>query len=181
MKPVRTYVINAVTAAAVSLAAITSGAVPATAKDKDDDMLKVLAGIVAVAVFAGVLNQQQQNRGAVSRAQPLPVQPALPAWQAPDPGWQDGRWQDGRWQRDDWRNHRADTRGGPRLPGVCAMEFGNASRPAVYYAEPCLRREGAGYGLPQYCAQQIRTRDYQGRAFEAECLREAGYRTETWR
>jgi hypothetical protein len=171
MKPVRTYVINAVTAAAVSLAAITSGAVPAAAKD--DDMLKVLAGIAAVAVFAGVLNQQQQkNRGTVSRAQPLPVQPALPAWQEPDTGWRDDAWQ---------RNDLADTRGGPRLPGICAMEFGNVSRPAVYYAEPCLRREGAGYGLPQYCAQQIRTRDYQGRAFEAECLREAGYRIETWR
>ena len=50
MKPVRTYVINAVTAAAVSLAAITSGAVPAAAKD--DDMLKVLAGIAAVARLA---------------------------------------------------------------------------------------------------------------------------------
>ena len=173
MKPVRTYVINAVTAAAVSFAAITSGAVPAAAKD--DDMLKVLAGIAAVAVFAGVLNQQQ-NRGTASRAQPLPVQPALPAWQTPDPGWQNDPW-----QRDDGRNDSAQTRGGPRLPGVCAMEFGNASRPAVYYAEPCLRRDGAGYGLPQYCAQQLRTRDYQGRAFEAECLRDAGYRTETWR
>lgn len=176
MKPVRTCVINAVTAAAVSLAAITSGAVPATASDKEDDMLKILAGITAVAVFAGVLNQQQ-NRGAVSRAQPLPVQPALPAGQDQDPGWQD----DGRWQRDDGRNHRADTRGGPRLPAVCALEFGNVSRPAVYYAEPCLRREGAGYGLPPSCAQQLRTRDYQGRAFEAECLRDAGYGTEPWR
>jgi hypothetical protein len=171
MKPVRTYVINAVTAAAVSLAAITAGAVPAAAKD--DDMLKVLAGIAAVAVFAGMVNQQQQkNRGTVSRAQPLPVQPVLPAWQNQDTVWQDETWQ---------RTDRVDTRGGPRLPAVCAMEFGNVSRPAVYYAEPCLRQEGAAYGLPQFCAQQIRTRDYQGRAFEAECLRDAGYRTETWR
>ena len=170
MKPVRTYVINAVTAAAVSLAAITSGAVPAAAKD--DDMLKVLAGIAAVAVFAGMLNQQQKNQGKVSRALPLPVQPALPAWQNQDTAWQDHAWQ---------RNDRADTRGGPRLPAVCALEFGNASRPAVYYAEPCLRQEGVAYGLPQFCAQQIRTRTYQGRAFEAECLRDAGYRTETWR
>ena len=171
MKRFRTYAINVATAAAVSLAAITSGAVPAAAKD--NDMLKVLAGIAAVAVFAGVLNQQQQkNRATVSRAQPLPVQPALPAWQDPDAGWQDDAWQ---------RTDRADLRGGPRLPAVCAMEFGNVSRPAVYYAEPCLRQEGASYGLPQFCAQQIRTRDYQGRAFEAECLRDAGYRIETWR
>ena len=171
MKPVRTYVINAVTAAAVSLAAITSGAVPAAAKD--DDMLKVLAGIAAVAVFAGMLNQQQQKgQSTVSRALPLPVQPALPAWQNQDTAWQDDRWQG---------YDRADTRGGPRLPAVCSLEFGNTSRPAVYYAEPCLRQEGVAYGLPQFCAQQIRTRDYQGRAFEAECLRDAGYRTETWR
>ena len=170
MKPVRTYAINAVTAAAVSLAAITSGAVPAAAKD--DDMLKVLAGIAAVAVFAGMLNQQQKNHGKVSRALPLPVQPALPAWQNQNTAWQDDSWQ---------RNDRADTRGGPRLPAVCALEFGNASRPAVYYAEPCLRREGAAYGLPQFCAQQIHTRAYRGRAFEAECLRDAGYRTEHWR
>ena len=170
MKPVRTYAINAVTAAAVSLAAITSGAVPATAKD--DDMLKVLAGIAAVAVFAGMLNQQQKNQGKVSRALPLPVQPALPAWQNQNTAWQDDIRQ---------RSDRADTRGGPRLPAVCALEFGNASRPAVYYAEPCLRQEGAAYGLPQFCAQQIRTRAYQGRAFEAECLRDAGYRTEPWR
>jgi len=170
MKPVRTYAINAVTAAAVSLAAITSGAVPAAAKD--DDMLKVLAGIAAVAVFAGMLNQQQKNHGKVSRALPLPVQPALPAWQNQNTAWQDDSWQ---------RNDRADTRGGPRLPAVCALEFGNASRPAVYYAEPCLRREGAAYGLPQFCAQQIHTRAYRGRAFEAECLRDAGYRTEPWR
>jgi hypothetical protein len=170
MKPVRTYVINAVTAAAVSLAAITSGAVPAAAKD--DDMLKVLAGIAAVAVFAGMLNQQQKNHGKVSRALPLPVQPALPAWQNQNTAWQDESWQ---------RNDRADTRGGPRLPAVCALEFGNASRPAVYYAEPCLRHEGVAYGLPQFCAQQIHTRAYRGRAFEAECLRDAGYRTEPWR
>ena len=170
MKPVRTYVINAVTAAAVSLAAITSGAVPAAAKD--DDMLKVLAGIAAVAVFAGMLNQQQKGQSTVSRALPLPVQPALPAWQTQDTAWQDDSWQG---------YDSANTRGGPRLPAVCALEFGNTSRPAVYYAEPCLRQEGASYGLPQFCAQQIRTRDYQGRAFEAECLRDAGYRTETWR
>jgi hypothetical protein len=170
MKPVRTYVINAVTAAAVSLAAVTSGAVPAAAKD--DDMLKVLAGIAAVAVFAGMLNQQQKGQSTVSRALPLPVQPVLPAWQTQDTAWQDDNWQG---------YDRADARGGPRLPAVCAMEFGNVSRPAVYYAEPCLRQEGAAYGLPQFCAQQIRTRDYQGRAFEAECLRDAGYRTETWR
>jgi hypothetical protein len=170
MKPVRTYVINAVTAAAVSLAAITSGAVPAAAKD--DDMLKVLAGIAAVAVFAGMLNRQQKNQGQVSRALPLPVQPGLPAWQNQDTAWQDENWQ---------RSDRAYARGGPRLPSVCALEFGNASRPAVYYAEPCLRQEGAAYGLPQVCAQQIRTRAYQGRAFEAECLRDAGYRTEPWR
>ena len=170
MKPVRTYVINAATAAAVSLAAITSGAVPAAAKD--DDMLKVLAGIAAVAVFAGMLNQQQKAQGTVSRALPLPVQPALPAWQNQDTAWQDDSWQG---------YDSANTRGGPRLPAVCALEFGNTSRPAVYYAEPCLRQEGAAYGLPQFCAQQIRTRDYQGRAFEAECLRDAGYRTETWR
>ena len=170
MKSVRTYVINVATAAAVSLAAITSGAAPAAAKN--DDMLKVLAGIAAVAVFAGVLNQQQKGQGTVSRALPLPVQPAVPAWQNQDPGWQDDNWQG---------YDRADTRGGPRLPAVCAMEFGNVSRPAVYYAEPCLRQEGAAYGLPQFCAQQIRTRDYQGRAFEAECLRDAGYRIETWR
>ena len=171
MKSVRTYVINVATAAAVSLAAITSGAAPAAAKN--DDMLKVLAGIAAVAVFAGVLNQQQQKgQGTVSRALPLPVQPAVPAWQNQDPAWQDDNWQG---------YDRADARGGPRLPAVCAMEFGNVSRPAVYYAEPCLRQEGAAYGLPQFCAQQIRTRDYQGRAFEAECLRDAGYRIETWR
>jgi hypothetical protein len=170
MKPVRTYAINAVTAAAVSLAAITSGAVPAAAKD--DDMLKVLAGIAAVAVFAGMLNQQQKNHGKVSRALPLPVQPALPAWQNQNTAWQNDSWQ---------RNDRADTRGGPRLPAVCALEFGNASRPAVYYAEPCLRHEGVAYGLPQFCAQQIHTRAYRGRAFEAECLRDAGYRTEPWR
>ena len=171
MKPVRTYVINAVTAAAVSLAAITSGAVPAAAKD--DDMLKVLAGIAAVAVFAGMLNQQQQKaQGTVSRALPLPALPALPAWQNKDTAWQDDSWQG---------YDSANTRGGPRLPAVCALEFGNTSRPAVYYAEPCLRQEGAAYGLPQFCAQQIRTRDYQGRAFEAECLRDAGYRLETWR
>ena len=144
MKSVRTYVINAATAAAVSLAAITSGAVPAAAKN--DDMLKVLAGIAAVAVFAGVLNQQQQkNRATVSRAQPLPVQPVLPAWQNPDTGWQDDAWP---------RNDRADLRGGPRLPAICAMEFGNVSRPAVYYAEPCLRQEGAAYGLPQFCGRR---------------------------
>ena len=170
MKCVRTYVINVATAAAVSLAAITSGAAPAAAKN--DDMLKVLAGIAAVAVFAGVLNQQQKGQGTVSRALPLPVQPAVPAWQNQDPAWQDDNWQG---------YDRADARGGPRLPAVCAMEFGNVSRPAVYYAEPCLRQEGAAYGLPQFCAQQIRTRDYQGRAFEAECLRDAGYRIETWR
>ncbi len=33
-----------------------------------------------------------------------------------------------------------------------------------------------GYGLPQYCAQSIRSRDWQGRVYEGECLRDAGYR-----
>jgi hypothetical protein len=37
------------------------------------------------------------------------------------------------------------------------------------------------YALPQYCAERIRGRDYQGQVFEADCLRDAGYRTERWR
>jgi len=164
MTSVRTIVINTVTAAAVSLAAITSG--PAQAGNKDDDLLKVIAGVAAVAVFAGLINRQQQNREAITRDQPLPVQPVLPAWGDQNTG---------------WRNEHKDTRGGPRLPAVCAFDIGNASRPTTWYAEPCLRREGVAYGLPQYCAQQINRRDYRGRAYEAGCLADAGYRTEGWR
>ena len=67
MKPVRTYVINAITAAAVSFAAITSGAVPAAAKD--DDMLKVLAGIAAVAVFAGAAPGRVRREHSLARQQ----------------------------------------------------------------------------------------------------------------
>jgi len=180
MKPFRTRLINVLTAAAVSLAAVTSGTAPVAAKE--EDMLKVIAGIAAVAAFAGVLNQQQ-NQGIVSRTPPLPLQPTQHGWPDQNPRWQADRWQgDGRqgypWPDEGWRLDPPADRRGPRLPGVCALKFGNASRPAVYYSESCLRREGAAFGLPQYCAQQIRTRDYQGRVFEAECLRDAGYRTE---
>jgi hypothetical protein len=171
MKSFRPYVINAATAAAISLAAITSGAAPVAAGS--DDMRDVLAGIAAVAVFVGLLNpqEQQQSHGTVSRARPLSAQPA---WQALDPGWQDGRP-----PRDALHHDRAQTRGGPRLPAVCALEPGNLSGAAVHYAEPCLRHEGVAYGLPQFCARQVHTRHFQGRAFEAGCLRDAGYRTET--
>jgi hypothetical protein len=176
MTTLKTYVINAATAAAVSLAAITSGPAPAAADDKD--LLKVLAGIAAVAIFAGVIDQQ--NRAPVTRNQPLPVQPVVPAWQQPRMDWQ----ADTAWKQQGWHDNRRanrDDRGGPRLPAACALEFGNGPRPATYYAEACLRREGVAYGLPQYCAQQIRSRDYQGRVFEGECLLDAGYRLERWR
>jgi hypothetical protein len=180
MKPLKTRLINALTATAISLAAITSGTAPVAAKD--DDTLKIIAGIAAVAAFAGILNQQQ-NQGTVGRGIAVPLQPAQPVGQDRDPRWQEERWhaerwQSDRWRDDDWRRGLNDDRRGPRLPGICALEFGHAARPAIYYAESCLRREGAAFGLPQFCAQQIRSRRFQGRAFEAECLRNAGYRTE---
>ena len=150
MTTIRTYLANAVTAGAVALAAVTASPAPAAADDKD--VLRALAGIAAVAVIAGAL-QNQGRAQPVARAQPwLPVSPA-PREVAPDPRWDDRAWDDDRYR---------ETRGGPRLPSVCAVEV-DGPRPATYYPETCLKREGVGYGLPRYCAQTIRSRDWQGR------------------
>jgi hypothetical protein len=172
MTPLKTRAINIATAFAVSLAAITSGGAPAAANSKNDDMLKILAGIAAVAVFAGVLNNQAQGQPPVTRNQPLfpPPEPRNPAR-----GWQDP------FKSPEWQQDRVASRGGPRLPAACAVEIGNGPRPATYYTEACLRNAGLDYGLPQFCAQQLRTQDYRGRVYEAECLGDAGYRFEHWR
>ena len=170
MTPRMTTIANTVTAAAVSLAAITSGAAPAEAGNKD--LFRALAGIAAIAVFAGAIQQNQAH--AAQPAQPLPQQPSRSNWQD---GWQNDGWQNN-WQGND-HPVQAD-RGGPQLPAACALEF-DGPRPATYYAEACLKREGVGYALPQYCAQQIRSRDWSGRVYEADCLRDAGYRTPRWR
>lgn len=170
MTTLRTYLANAVTAGAVALAAVTASPAPAAADDKD--VLRALAGIAAVAVIAGAL-QNQGRAQPVARAQPwLPVSPApAPRYAEPEPRWDDDRaWYDDR---------SRDTRGGPRLPSVCAVEV-DGPRPATYYAETCLKREGVGYGLPRYCAQTIRSRDWQGRVYEGDCLRDAGYRLGRW-
>lgn len=170
------YVTNALTAAAVSLAAITAAPAPAAADERD--FLRALAGLAAVAVIAGAVEQNRKQR--VTRVQPLP-QP-LPIHR----DWHDGRTSQPRWHDDTrWNNHprrddrpRADR--GPRLPAACALEVGT-TYPTTYYTEACLRREGVAHGLPTYCAQQIRSRDWQGRVYEANCLRDAGYRIERWR
>jgi hypothetical protein len=167
MTTLRTRIANTVTAGAVALAAITAGPAPAAAKDKD--MLRALAGIAAIAVIAGAIQQNQGRAQPVARAQSwVPVTPApAPRYADPEPRWDDSRaWSEDRYQ---------PVRGGPRLPSVCAVEV-DGPRPATYYAESCLRREGAAYGLPQYCAQTIRSQDWQGRVYEGECLRDAGYR-----
>jgi hypothetical protein len=174
MTRIRTIAVNTITATAICLAAITAG--PAQAATRDDDLLKALAGVAAVAVFAGLISQQQRNRDAATRTQPLPLQPELPAWGNQGTGWQNDRWRD-----DGLQGDRAGNRTGPRLPGVCAFDIGSAARPATLYAESCLRREGLAYGLPRHCARQINRRDFQGRAYEADCLRDAGYRAGHWR
>ena len=98
MTTLKTYFVNVATAAAVSVAAITSG--PAAAAAKDNDMLKALAGIAAIAVFAGVLNQQQQqNRGGVTRSQAVPLQPLTPTWQQPRTERNDWQQTDNGWRR----------------------------------------------------------------------------------
>ena len=133
--------------------------------------------LAAVAVFVGAIQQYQNRNQTVTRRQTLPEQPINRGWQDADNRVDADR----DWQRQDRTFSYRDDRGGPRLPATCALEFGNGPRPATYYAESCLKREGVAYGLPQYCAQQIRSRDYQGRVFEAECLQDAGYRVERWR
>lgn len=177
MTTARTWIVNTLTAAAVSVAAITSGAGPAAADDKD--MLRALAGIAAVAVIAGAIQNQNRAPQPVTRA-PVYEQPkpAVNFYNA-EPRWQAERdWENQRdWQRHDDRYSRVSQ--GPRLPGTCAVEV-SGPRPATYYAETCLKREGVGYGLPQYCAQSIRSRDWQGRVYEEECLRDAGYRVGRW-
>jgi hypothetical protein len=172
MKTRPAILLNLTTAAAVAAAAIFSGSGPVQAGDKD--LFKLLAGVAAVAVIASAVNQNQRRAAGVSRNQPLNPFPRIPGTQAED------YWQNQ--SRDDdgytW-NSRSDRRG-PRIPAACALEFDGGPRPVTYYAETCLKREGVSYALPQYCAEQIRSRDWQGRVYEAECLRDAGYRTERW-
>ena len=74
MTTAKTWIVNAVTVAAISAAAITSGAGPAAADDKD--MLRALAGIAAVAVIAGALQNQNRAAQPVARA---------PVYQQPKP------------------------------------------------------------------------------------------------
>ncbi len=175
MTTLKTYLANTLTAGAVALVAITAGPAPATAGDKD--LLRALAGIAAAAVFVGAI-QQNQNRNQTTRAnRQYQFAPVEPRYQSADRGWDADR----DWQSQNGAPTYRDERGGPRLPATCALEFGSGPRPATYYAESCLKREGVAYALPQYCAQQIRSRDYQGRVFEAECLQDAGYRIERWR
>ncbi len=175
MTTARTWILNAVTATAVAGAAITSGAGPAAADDKD--LLRALAGIAAVAVIAGTIQNQNRAQQPVTRAPVYPAPQPAPGFYRDEPRWDAERdWRTGYFRQDD-RYSRVSQ--GPRLPGTCAVEVGGP-RPATYYAESCLKREGVGYGLPQYCAQSIRSRDWQGRVYEEDCLRDAGYRVSRW-
>lgn len=167
---------NVATAAAVALAAVTAGPAPARADEKD--MLKALAGIAAVAIVAGALSQH--NRGAFARSEPIPAprNPGVPAWQADHADWQRG-WHGSRGGNDRWSpdwSYNRDARGGLRLPATCAVEI-DGRRPTTLYPDTCLRREGFRAPLPQVCAQEIRSRDWSGRVYDGDCLREAGFRT----
>jgi hypothetical protein len=166
MKTRPAILVNLTTAAAVAAAAIFAGTGPVQAKD--DDLLKIIAGVAAVAVIANVITQNQRQATRVTRNVTPEPQPRPRATQAED-----------YWRYLDPVKPVRSTRG-PRLPAACALEFEGGPRPVTYYAESCLRREGVAYALPQYCAEQIRSRDWQGRVYEAECLRDAGYRTERW-
>lgn len=168
------YLVNAATAAAVSAAAIFASPEPALARDKDKDLLKLLAGAAAVAIVAGVI-QNRANAGASAPVITRNAAPELYLPPTPRPIWND---QPG-WQSQDDLYRPAPVRGGQRLPAACALEFGSP-RPATYYAESCLRREGLRQNLPQFCAQQIRSRDWQGKVYDGDCLREAGFREERW-
>ncbi|PZQ95410.1 MAG: hypothetical protein DI533_18990 [Cereibacter sphaeroides] len=172
MSILRSRLASAVTAGAVTLAAITSGTGPALAKDSDKDVLRAIAGIAAIAAIAGVINQnnvRNQNAQPLTGYSPPPQQPLALQNYVTQPGF---------YPAEPKPRHN---RRGPRLPDTCAMEVGNGRYPTVYYAEECLQRAGVGYGLPQYCAEQVRGGGYWGRVFEGECLRDAGYRSERWR
>lgn len=164
----RRRLIATLAGAATALGLMTAAALPAHA-DNGRDLARALAAVAAIAIIAKALEKD--------KAQAAPVYHAPPPHQGPgQPGWgHGGRPQPGWGQPHPGQGHHA----APRLPAQCAIEFpGNRGQVHVVYAESCLRRAGVQARLPRGCQQQVRIRGQQVTVYPAQCLINAGFRTE---
>lgn len=137
--------------AAATAVALSGLAAPAEAKNKKNDMVKLLLGAAAVGLL---LNQM--NQGKAQAVTPLP-------------GPQD--WTSG----DDGYPYPAVARS---VPAECVMDVTVNGRLREVVSSRCLREFGIASQLPAECAFDIRTNAGTRTVYGPQCLRDYGYRIE---
>ena len=137
--------------AAATAVALSGLAAPAEAKNKKNDMVKLLLGAAAVGLL---LNQM--NQGTAQAVTPRP-------------------------QPDDWTNgnngypYPAVARS---VPAECVMDVTVNGRLREVVSSRCLREFGVASQLPAECAFDIRTNAGTRTVYGPQCLRDYGYRIE---
>lgn len=87
LRPASRKIVAALGAAAIALGAMTATALPARADS--DDMMKVIAGVAAIAIIGSALNDNDRHRHPAPIMRPEPPRPQ-PGWHQPrpqHPGW----------------------------------------------------------------------------------------------
>ena len=84
LRPATRKIIGTLGAAAIAMGAITATALPARANS--DDLMKVIAGVAAIAVIGSALSDKNRHRAPAPVMRPEPPRPH-PGWQPPRRGW----------------------------------------------------------------------------------------------
>lgn len=138
---------------ATATALVLSGfAAPAEARNKKNDMVKLLLGAAAVGLL---LNQMNQGK---AQATPLPGN-----------GWANGN---------NGYPYPAVAR---TVPAECVMDVTVNGRLREVVSSRCVREFGVASQLPAECAFDIRTSAGTRTVYGPQCLRDYGYRVETAR
>jgi hypothetical protein len=135
------------TLAAAALALAGITATAAPARAQGDEFARILFGAAVLAIIGSAIANANQ---------PRPVPPA-PVWNPRPPVHPPVV-------------HPPVVK--PWLPAHCEMRVGGRA----YFGEVCLTRAGFTHRLPQSCARQVQTNRGWRIAYDAQCLRQAGWR-----
>lgn len=149
-------------AGAAALALVLSGltVVPAEAKGKNNDALKLLLGAAAVGIL---LNQMNAAQGATPQGF-LTQRPrhSPDIWSGDD---EDNR----------WNGYGHAIRAGT-VPGECLTDMRMDGRLREVVSGRCLNQFGLAGSLPDECAFDVRTSYGRRTVYGPQCLRDYGYR-----
>lgn len=138
--------------AGVTAIALTLSSVPAQARGlSEDDIGKLLFGLVAAGVISTAINNNQRRT--------VTVTPQVTEQSSP--------------RRDHSRN-RANI-----LPRACLARVETRIGTQRILGRNCLRRNDVNVrNLPRDCAVRLRSNGHVRRGFDPQCLRDAGFRTQ---